>query len=65
MRKLRIILNKEKPWKSRVIDMESGEPVMGYRSVDVHMAPDKVTTATIMLDIFDMEIEQEVEDERT
>lgn len=60
-RKLKIILNKEKPWKSRVIDSESGAPILGYRAVDVHLAPDKVPVVTITLDQFDIEIEQEPE----
>lgn len=60
-RKLKIILNKTKPWKSRVIDSESGELIIGCRDVGVHLPPDKVPTATITLDQFDIEIEQEPE----
>lgn len=60
-RKLKIILNRGKPWKNRVIDSESGELIAGYCRADVQVSPDKVPIVTITLDTFDMEIEQEPE----
>lgn len=60
-RKLKVVFNKMKPWKSRVIDIESGDLIMGFCSVDVCVSPDKLPFVTIILDQFDIEIEQDPE----
>jgi hypothetical protein len=56
-RKLKIILNKNKSYQSRVVDEETGQVIIFVSAIDIHLDP-KGNKATIVLDNPDIEVEE-------